>query len=288
MEIIEEIANKYVPEDVLTRYMNRSANSPSEFWMLRKQMSNQVATIIFMTYAFCIAHRQPHRIMITPSTGSMHTTDVIPGLINQDCQLSNPESVPFRLTPNLQHYLTSIGIEGVLVSSIVSLGRCLTEPQYDLENQLNLFVREDVSSWYTNQRRQSPSDGEVRNSIQQNVDGIVARATVLGCKYERDQFNLNQGQGQGASGGSTNNQKVIPACQSVLDLIAKATNPIELAKMDPQWAPVSRLLGIYMNMSSNNSCSGFKGFKVVHVNIICVSIHVFIDCEFADAMYVCV
>ncbi|TIB16619.1 hypothetical protein E3P89_00202 [Wallemia ichthyophaga] len=237
MEIIEEIANKYVPEDVLTRYMNRSANSPSEFWMLRKQMSNQVATIIFMTYAFCIAHRQPHRIMITPSTGSMHTTDVIPGLINQDCQLSNPESVPFRLTPNLQHYLTSIGIEGVLVSSIVSLGRCLTEPQYDLENQLNLFVREDVSSWYTNQRRQSPSDGEVRNSIQQNVDGIVARATVLGCKYERDQFNLNQGQGQGASGGSTNNQKVIPACQSVLDLIAKATNPIELAKMDPQWAP---------------------------------------------------
>ncbi|TIC01039.1 hypothetical protein E3Q17_01964 [Wallemia mellicola] len=229
MEIIEEIANKYVPEDVLTKYMNRCANSPSEFWMLRKQMTNQIATLIFMTYSFCIAHRQPHRIMITPSTGAVHTTDVIPGSINQECQLSNPESVPFRLTPNLQHYLTSIGIEGLLVSSIVSLGRCLTEPQYDLENQLNLFVREDVSSWFTNQRRQNPSDSEVRKCIQQNVDGIVARATVLGCKYEREQFNQNQ--------GNANNQKVIPACQSVLELIAKATNPIELAKMDPQWAP---------------------------------------------------
>lgn len=265
MEIIEEIANKYVPEDVLTRYMNRSANTPSEFWMLRKQMTNQVATLIFMTYSFCIAHRQPHRIMITPSTGAVHTTDVIPGLINHECQLSNPESVPFRLTPNLQHYLTSIGIEGVLVSSIVSLGRCLTEPQYDLENHLNLFVREDVSSWYTNQRRQSPSDAEVRKSIQHNVDGIVARATVLGCKYERDQFNLNQ--------GTTNSQKVIPACQSVLDLIAKATNPIELAKMDPQWAPVSA-----MHIFSNIINGVFSGFSesmntnstVILVNIIYV------------------
>ena len=233
MEIIEEINNKYVPENVLSNYIKKSTRNATEYWVIRKQMTSQIGTFIFMTYILCIAHRQPHRIMITPSNGSVYTTDVIPGLMNSDGLLKNPEKVPFRLSANLQNIMNPIGIEGVLTSTLVSLGRSLTEPEYDLGNQLNLFVREDVSSWFTSQRRISPSDEDIRKVIEMNVESIVARATVLSCKFERDNFNNSN------KDNNNKDNKVAPVCQSVLELIGKATNPIELAQMDAQWAPVS-------------------------------------------------
>jgi phosphatidylinositol kinase/protein kinase (PI-3 family) len=37
--------------------------------------------------------------------------------------------LPFRLTPNLQDFITPIGIEGLLTASMLALGRGLTEPE---------------------------------------------------------------------------------------------------------------------------------------------------------------
>ena len=39
--------------------------------------------------------------------------------------------LPFRLTPNLQEFITPIGIEGLLTASMLALGRGLTEPEVD-------------------------------------------------------------------------------------------------------------------------------------------------------------
>lgn len=37
--------------------------------------------------------------------------------------------VPFRLTPNMQHFLGPIFTEGILVSGIMAIGKALTEPE---------------------------------------------------------------------------------------------------------------------------------------------------------------
>lgn len=39
------------------------------------------------------------------------------------------EATPFRLTPNMQHFLNPIGIEGLLTSGIMAIARSLTEPE---------------------------------------------------------------------------------------------------------------------------------------------------------------
>jgi hypothetical protein len=39
------------------------------------------------------------------------------------------EAVPFRLTPNLQHFITPVGIEGVFAASLMAMGRCLADPE---------------------------------------------------------------------------------------------------------------------------------------------------------------
>ena len=37
--------------------------------------------------------------------------------------------VPFRFTPNIQHFIGPILTEGILTSGIMAIGRCLTEPE---------------------------------------------------------------------------------------------------------------------------------------------------------------
>lgn len=41
----------------------------------------------------------------------------------------NNEPVPFRFTPNLQRFITPIGAEGLLASSMLAIARCLTESE---------------------------------------------------------------------------------------------------------------------------------------------------------------
>ena len=43
--------------------------------------------------------------------------------------ISNTESVPFRLTPNIEHFITPAGIEGVFAGSMVAIGQSLVEPE---------------------------------------------------------------------------------------------------------------------------------------------------------------
>jgi hypothetical protein len=63
------------------------------------------------------------------------------------------EKVPFRLTPNMQHFITPTGIEGLLTSSVIAMARSLSMPEFDLESCLSLFLRDEVSFTVTDQRK---------------------------------------------------------------------------------------------------------------------------------------
>jgi hypothetical protein len=59
--------------------------------------------------------------------------------------ISSGETVPFRLTPNMQHFITRVGIEGVVSGCATALSKCLTSPEFDLGGTLSLFIRDEVS-----------------------------------------------------------------------------------------------------------------------------------------------
>lgn len=54
------------------------------------------------------------------------------------------DPVPFRLTPNMQHFITPAGIEGLLTSGVTAMARSLSNPEFDLESSLSLFLRDEV------------------------------------------------------------------------------------------------------------------------------------------------
>ncbi|ANB14815.1 histone acetyltransferase TRA1 [Sugiyamaella lignohabitans] len=106
-------------------------------------------------------------------------------------------------------------VEGLYAMSIMIIARGLTEPEFDLDQYLCVFVRDELISWYTQQHRPSVQDQQLREIVRVNVEAIVKRATSL----------AQVGQGN------------IPANQTVIDLISQAVNPRHLALTDNLWMP---------------------------------------------------
>lgn len=94
-----------------------------------------------------------------------------------------------------------------------------------MENYLTLYLRDELSSWYTLSRKTSVSDTQLRDHVLQNVDLVTRRIQGLSCKAERERSPTTEG------------QRVEPVYQTLLDLISQAVNPLKLAQMDIGFMP---------------------------------------------------
>ncbi|KAF8974524.1 hypothetical protein BDZ97DRAFT_2053099 [Flammula alnicola] len=225
-ESCDEISAKMVPDDILTNYMVRSMDGPEELWRMRKQFALQVASSSFMTYTFSLSSRHPPRFQVSRATGLIAMTELLPGVSGQTPVFATSDVVPFRLTPNMQNFLGPIFTEGLLTSGIMAIGRSLTEPEFDMEQQLCLLTRDEVSTWLTMRGRPWQVDGDFRKHITAHTEQIVKRAETMACKLERDNALINNGLNAN-----------VPVVQTVTNLISSATNPIQLAKMGELYQP---------------------------------------------------
>ncbi|KAF9485316.1 hypothetical protein BDN70DRAFT_848082 [Pholiota conissans] len=222
----DEISAKMVPDNIITNYMVRSMDGPDELWRIRKQFALQVASCSFMTYAFSLSSRHPPRFLVSRATGLIAMTELLPGVSGQTPVFATSDVVPFRLTPNMQNFLGPIFTEGLLTSGIMSIGRSLTEPEFDLEQQLCLLSRDEVSTWLSIRGRPWHIDGDFKKNVASHTEQIVKKAETMACKLERENTSGNNGL-------NTN----VPVVQTVTNLISSATNPIQLAKMGELYQP---------------------------------------------------
>jgi len=126
----------------------------------------------------------------------------------------------------MQQFISPILTEGVLTSSIMAIGRSLTEPEYDLEQQLCLFARDEVITWLHNQKRPWSFDINFRNTVANAIEGVVKRAEAMACKVEREQ----------AASNPTNLGQT-PVIQTITNLISISTNPLVLVRMQEMYNP---------------------------------------------------
>jgi len=62
--------------------------------------------------------------------------------------------------------------------------------QFELEQQLCLLSRDEVSSWFNMKGRNQPVDASFRNLVQIHSGEVIKRVEVLACKLEREQVGL--------------------------------------------------------------------------------------------------
>ncbi|KAG1145231.1 hypothetical protein G6F37_006937 [Rhizopus arrhizus] len=220
MEINDYIAANMVPSNILSKYLLKAMNSYTDYWMLRKRFIAQYATATFMTYIFSVGNRMPHKVMISRSTGNVWMTEFLPGWNTANPVFGNGEAIPFRFTPNIQDFITPIGIEGPFASSLMATARCLTEPDFQLDQYICLFVRDELATWHLANHR-SVTDVQFRERVNSNVLQVQTKAQFLSCKADREKT-LSAGK---------------PLNQNVIDLISQASNPQKMAQMECTWMP---------------------------------------------------
>lgn len=213
VETFAAIQEKYVPPTIMLDFFRSTYPSFDEFWLFRRTFSYQFAALTFMTYVMHMNQRLPHKLNISRGSGRVWGTEAIPSLAVGRPLLHNNESVPFRLTPNLQNLMGPLNIEGIFAPAIMSVARSLMEPDGELDMQLAVFMRDEMVHWFASQRKELGSD-VLRDSVSQNSEIIVKRVTSLGSL---------------PSSGN------LPANQTVVDLVSQAVNPIKLAMTDPLW-----------------------------------------------------
>ena len=168
-----------------------------------------------MTYVLFMHNRYPQKMNIARNSGNIWGSELMSYMSSQKPFFHSPEPVPFRLTPNLQVLMGPLATEGIFSCALMAIARCLTESQHELEHALTLFVRDEMIFWLTSSHRNAISETQLRDTVQMNSDLIVKRAVSL------------------AHNPSGN----LPANQTVIDAVAKAVNPMNLAQCDALWMP---------------------------------------------------
>ncbi|KAI9104837.1 hypothetical protein DFS34DRAFT_691063 [Phlyctochytrium arcticum] len=218
-ELLEDIASKFMPDTILTKFMIKSLASYGELWMMRKHFSQSLAAVTFMTHVMSVGQRTPHKFHISRRSGAIWASDLLPTLSHSSTSqylFANGEPVPFRFTPNIQNFLTPIGVEGVFTSCLQAIGRALTEPDYELEDYLSIFVRDELVTWQNIARKPPLPEAQLRDYVSQNVDLVLKRTHGIACRAEREK----------------GFERCEPANQTILDLISNAVNPHKLCQMD--------------------------------------------------------
>ncbi|KAK3714099.1 transcription-associated protein 1 [Vermiconidia calcicola] len=241
LEALNHIQERIVPKDLVREYFAATHPSYDAFWLFRRQFSYQLAALTYMTFTMHMTTRYPNKMSIARRNGNIWGSELLPFMAPTRPFFQNPETVPFRFTPNLQVLMGPIHTEGIFTCALMAIARCLTSdssyttgantaganggPQpngilegtnCELEHHLSIFIRDEMTFWYTQSHRQSIKENELRENVQRNADAIVNKALVMA--KEPNAGNL-------------------PANQSVLDLVARATNPEKLSQMDLLWMP---------------------------------------------------
>ena len=241
-EIFNTIQERWVPNTIALNYFKTIYVSYADFWLFRRQFAYQFASTTFMTYVMHMSGRYPMKMSISKGTGDIWSSDLLPNLNSAKAYFYNPETVPFRLSPNIQTLMGPLALEGIFTASLMAIARCLAEQDGggEMGSWLSIFVRDELYNWA--QGRNQGGDGKMegnhlRDLVQQNADFILRRALAL-AKTQANTTTANaQGAGEGGQGAQAGASGVLPACQNVVDLVSRATDPMKLAAMDGLWMP---------------------------------------------------
>ena len=228
VDVFDEVSSKLVPATILSEYMAKHMATATDLWMFKKQFTTQLAAATFMTNSLFVGHRTPHKLNFAKSSGNVFVTELQP-VFNNAGLLDSIEAVPFRLTPNMQTFLTADGIEGPFSNSLMVIARSLLEPEFHMKDFLALFIRDELISWLSIQRTMSNAPvlqtaADLRDKVNDNVELVLSRVRNFGCVGTP----LNPAA-----------EKLVPSPVNfqIQKLIAAATDPQQLSQMDPTWHP---------------------------------------------------
>lgn len=126
-----------VIDNIFSRYMYKTLNNVNHMWAFKRHFTMQLALACFLSYVLHIGGRSPNKMLFAKNSGKVFQTDFHP-VYDADGMIDFNEPIPFRLTRNLQDFISHFGVEGVLVPSICSAAQAVVSPKVSSINEAML------------------------------------------------------------------------------------------------------------------------------------------------------
>jgi transformation/transcription domain-associated protein len=220
---------------------------PSHVWRLRQQFSFHYALNQLFGYTFYLSPKHLTKWCMNMKNGQFFITEITPSYHSQTLQLESLEPLPFRLTPNLQYFITPQQLQSHFSLTLLNVSRILTEKGADIETMLNLCMRNDLfymtqylqKPWISSSSTSTPpsnvhhvqQDKIYREKAMMNSNLILKRIQLLSCKSS-EEIKKQDVDSLSETNSSSETSSSIPIDALLYQLIASSTNPHLMAQTD--------------------------------------------------------
>jgi len=230
-----------VGDYIFSGFIHKLVSNPDELFIYKKQFTSYSAAQAYFSYVFGINHKDLCNLMFCKRTGKIYYSTHDIDLIGEQNSLIKP-SVPFRLTPNMQYFITPIGIEGLFAGAFTAAAYTMQPSKMQhLIGYLNIFYRDLLNA------RNVP---DLAGTIQKNVERIILTTNKLVDKETMQKlFNARHavfktetvkpqpgGNVHGEQEEKKENEKTAYFNQEVYNKIKDAIDIEKLQEMPVSWA----------------------------------------------------
>ncbi|XP_062859239.1 transformation/transcription domain-associated protein [Trichomycterus rosablanca] len=222
-DILKEVQGNMVPRSMLKEWALHTFPNATDYWTFRKMFTIQLALIGLAEFMLHLNRLNPEMLQIAQDTGKLNVSYFRFDINDATGDLDANRPVPFRLTPNISEFLTTIGVSGPLTASMIAVARCFAQPNFKVDGILKAVLRDEVIAWHKKTQEDtsmplSPA-GQPENMDSQQLVALVQKAVtaIMTRLHNLAQF----------EGGES----------KVNTLVAAANSLDNLCRMDPAWHP---------------------------------------------------
>ncbi|XP_076856386.1 transformation/transcription domain-associated protein isoform X1 [Brachyhypopomus gauderio] len=222
-DILKEVQGNMVPRSMLKEWALHTFPHATDYWTFRKMFTIQLALIGLAEFMLHLNRLNPEMLQIAQDTGKLNVSYFRFDINDATGDLDANRPVPFRLTPNISEFLTTIGVSGPLTASMIAVARCFAQPNFKVDGILKAVLRDEIIAWHKKTQEDtsmplSPA-GQPENMDSQQLVSLVQKAVtaIMTRLHNLAQF----------EGGES----------KVNTLVAAANSLDNLCRMDPAWHP---------------------------------------------------
>lgn len=178
IKIFHRILDKVSP--VLKEFFFDNYLTPKNWYETKVTYSHGLATSSIVGYMLGLGDRHCNNILLDKNTGEPIHIDL--GVaFDQGSRLPIPETVPFRLTPDLVDGLGITGVEGIFRKSCEETFQVLRDNQDHIISILNILKWDPLYSWSLSplRIRQLQNENDLNNNFEQARDDISEAGQAL-------------------------------------------------------------------------------------------------------------
>ncbi|ESP00831.1 hypothetical protein LOTGIDRAFT_140419, partial [Lottia gigantea] len=218
-DVLKDVQNNMVPKGLFKEWALHTFLNATDYWTFRKTMTIQLALMGFSEFILYLSRMNPDMMYLHQDCGFLNISYFKFDLDDHTGELDANRPVPFRLTPNITEFITTMGVNGPLTACMVAIARCFVQPQYKLPSFLRAILRDEFITWHKKREEETnagvePVDMEGSQLITMVNKAVQAITTRL------------------------QNLATFDGAESrVSTLVAAAVSHDNLCRMDPAWHP---------------------------------------------------